>query len=106
MGGRQHHRRRTAVRIRLQPAGGDNTPPISRDETWKGPFRAWRAQVVANLELVPKKILGNHNAHRVAANVLGTARAAAVPIEASDRIGPTRFELSAEDIPVSHEASS
>jgi ketopantoate hydroxymethyltransferase len=45
---------------------------------------------------------GHHRADRVAAQVFRAGGAAAVPVETSQRIGPTWLKLAAEHITVAH----
>src|SRR4051795_7557135 len=57
-------------------------------------------QVVAELPLEGQEVRGHHGAHRVQAEVLGTARARAVAVEAGERLGAAELQRSAEHVPL------
>src|SRR4051795_11908410 len=57
-------------------------------------------QVVAELPLEGEEVRGHHGAHRVQTEVLGTARARAVAVEAGERLGAAELQRSAEHVPL------
>src|SRR3954451_3925543 len=57
-------------------------------------------QVVAELPLEGQEVRGHHGAHRVQAEVLRTARARAVAVEAGERLGAAELQRSAEHVPL------
>src|ERR1700744_1137924 len=103
--GREHDWRREAVLVGAQPVRRRDAPAVSWHETREAVLRHRRAQVVADAPLVLKELARHHRAAGVAAPVLWSGVAAAVPVEAGERVSSTWLKLAAEHIPVSHPRS-
>ena len=106
VGGGQHHRRRAAVLVGPQPVDRGDAPAVARHEPREVVLRHRRAEVVADRALVLEELGRDDGADRVAAEVLGTGGAAAVPVEAGHRVGAARLELAAEHVAVRHDVES
>src|ERR1700733_2482306 len=105
VGGREHDRRRETVLVGAQPVRRRDAPSVARHETREAVLRHRRAQVVADAPLVLEELTRHHRADGVAAPVLRSGVAAAVPVEAGERVSSTWLKLAAEHIPVSHPRS-
>src|SRR5690606_31103818 len=102
---REHDRCGGSDVARTQPVDRRDAPTVAGDETREVVVRHRRGEVVADAALVSEELGADDSTHRVAADVLGTCRAAAVAIEARERIGATRFELATQDVAIGHDAS-
>src|SRR3954452_4681604 len=100
--GSQHDRRVDTVLVRLTPAHRDHTPPITGLQASEPPLRYRRREVVADRPLVGEELLGHHSADGVQPDVLRTAGAGPVTVEAGHRIRTARLEFSAEDVAFRH----
>ncbi len=80
----EDHLRGVPGLVGLLPTRGAEAPAVSRQET--GEPGARRRQVVAGLSRELEELGGHHGAHGVDAHVVGTGVAAAVPVEAGERI--------------------
>src|SRR5512133_888507 len=96
----EHHRRRAAGSVRLQPARRAHAPVIAGRQAREAPLRSRRGEVVAG-DGAELEELGRHDrADRVAPDVLGPRRAAAVAVEAGHRIARAGQQLAADDVEV------
>jgi hypothetical protein len=102
VGGGQHDVRGRPVTVGPQPVRGGHAPPVAGDQAGESVLRRRRGQVVADAALVRQELDRHHGADRVAARVLGAGCAAAVPVEASDRVAATGLQLAAEHITIHH----
>jgi hypothetical protein len=91
--------------VRAQPVRGRHAPAIARDQTGEPVLRHRGDEVVPDSALVLEELRAHHRADRVAAEVFRTGVAAAVAVEARDRIGAARFQLSAQHVPLGHARS-
>src|ERR1700733_8381447 len=105
VGRREHDRRREAVLVGAQPVRRRDAPAVSWHETGEPVLRHRRAQVVADAPLVLKELAGHHRADSVTAAVRRSSVAAAVPVEAGERVSSTWLKLAAEHVPVTHPMS-
>jgi len=74
----QHHGWGHAGFQSFQPSVNTQTPPRTRLEAGKTPFRAWRDQVIASRQAEIQKSLGHSRTNQVLANVVRVRAAAAV----------------------------
>ena len=102
VGGGEHDRRGHAVVVGLLPPRRHHAPPVTGREPGEVPLRSRGRQVVADLQLVLEELRGDHRAHRVQADVVGPAGAAAVAVEAGHRVGAAGLELPAQDVALAH----
>src|SRR3954470_20270890 len=84
VGGCENHRCRHSGLVGLEPPQRHHAPAIARHETRKVVLGSRSDEVVADRLLVREELRGYDGADRVAADVLGTTRAAAVAIEPGD----------------------
>ena len=89
---------------RSQLTRGD-APAIAGHEAGEAVQRHRRREVVADRALVLEELRRDDGADRVAAEVLGAGAAAAVAVEASQRVGPAGLELASEDVAIRHARS-
>ena len=87
MGGGQHDRRGTPILVGPKPVGGGDAPPVTRHQAREPELGSRRRQVVADRALMLEELGGHDGADGVPADVLGPRRAAAVAVEAGDRVG-------------------
>ena len=97
IGGRQHHRWSYSSLVRLKPALGDHTPPVA----WLEPRKAERGrrsdQVVADAALLPQEFRRHHCTYQMNGLIWSTG-AAAIAIEAGNRIRAAALQCAAKDI--------
>jgi catechol 2,3-dioxygenase-like lactoylglutathione lyase family enzyme len=105
VGGGEHDRRGEAVLVGAQPVRRGDAPPVARDEAREAELRHRGDQVVADTPLVLEELARHHRANGMTAQVLRTRGAAAVPVEAGERVSSTRLKLAAEHIPFTHPSS-
>src|SRR5438067_733560 len=105
MGGGQHHGRGDAVAVGPQPVGRGHAPAVPGHQPGEGELGDRGAEVVADPALVVEELGGHHGADRVTAPVLRPGVAAAVPVEAGDRVRAARLQLAAQHIPGAHGSS-
>src|SRR5580693_7062516 len=86
VGGGQHHGRGDTFVVRPQPVGRGHAPAVPRHQPGESELRSRTAEVVADPALVVKELGGYHRADRVTAAVFLAGVAAAVPVEAGDRV--------------------
>ena len=98
----EHYGRGGAIAVGLQPVGGRHAPPVPRDQAREPELGHRRREVVAGPALVLEEFRGHHRADRVATEVLWSGGTASVPVETSQRIGPTWLKLAAKHITVAH----
>src|SRR3954452_15035165 len=89
---------RRAVAVGSQPVDRGHAPAVARLEAGEAVRGHGRAQVVADLALVLQELRRDDRAEGVAAAVVGPRAAAAVAVEARERVGSARLELAAEDV--------
>lgn len=83
--------------MRLKPAFGNHAPPVARSQTRKAVRGRWRDQVIADAPLMIEK-LGSHHCADQMDGLIWSTSAAAVAIEARDRVCAAALEFTAEDI--------
>ena len=83
----EHDVRRGAVLVGAQPVDRRDAPAVAGHEAREAVQRHRRREVVADAALVVEELLGHDRADRVAAEILGSGAAAAVAVEAGQRIG-------------------
>ena len=98
VGRRQEHRRRDVVVVGLQPSRCHHAPAVPGVQAGEAELGHRRLQVVADGTLVEQEVLGHHGAHRMEPDVLLAARAAAVAVEAGQRLGAAGFDRTAENV--------
>ena len=105
MCGGQDHGGGEPVLVGAEPVGRGHAPSVTRDEPRKVVLRHCRGQVVPDAALVIEKLLSDHCADGMTADVsiIGVTRAVAE--EPGDRISPAWFEVAAEDIAIGHAPS-
>src|SRR4051794_34851694 len=86
VGGGEHDGAGSAVQMSLEPAYGDDAPSVARVQPGEVPFGVRGDEIVADVELVLEELARHDGADRVAADVLRSAGAAAVAVEAGDRV--------------------
>jgi hypothetical protein len=89
-------------RARLEgflPAGRAEAPTVTRDEPRKSMCGHGRAEVVAVRPGELEEFVGHDCAHGVDAVVISAGVAAAVTVEARERVEAARFEVPTEDVP-------
>ena len=96
--GGEHHRRCGAVTVGVEPPRCADAPAVAGLEAGKAVLRHRCHEVVAASELMLEELRGHHSAHRVGAQVIRARRAAAVAIEAGERVAATLLEWTAEHI--------
>ena len=99
---REHDVGGRAVAVRAQPVDRGDAPAVAGHEAGEAVERHRRREVVADRALVLEELGGHDRADRVAAEVLGPGAAAAVAVEARDRVGPAGLEVAAEDVAFWH----
>jgi hypothetical protein len=102
---RQDHVRGGPVSMRAQPVDRRHAPPITRHQSGEPVLWHRRRQIVADRSLVLEKFAGDDSADGVTARVFGARCAAAITIEACDRIRATRLQLTTKDVTVGHGTS-
>src|SRR5450755_164322 len=102
MGGGQHDVRRGAIMVGPQPVSRRHAPAVARHEPGKLKLRSRGAEVVADAALMLQEPGGHDRADRVVADVLRPGVAASVAIEAGDRVGAARFQLTTQHVSVVH----
>jgi len=98
----QYHRCGAAVLVSAKPVPRGDTPPVAGHQAGESVLRHRCGQVVADRALMLEEVRGHDGADDVQADVLRTGRAAAVSVEAGDRVGATRFQLATEHVAISH----
>jgi hypothetical protein len=81
----------------LKPTLGNHTPAITGLQTRKAVRGHWRDQVVPDAPLVLEEFRCYHGAHQMDCLIWSEA-AAAIAIEACDRLGTAGLQFAAEDI--------
>lgn len=105
VGGRQHDEGGGAVAVGPQPVDRGHAPAIAGNEPGEVVLGDRRGEVVADAALVLEEFGGDHGADGVAAPILGSGRAAPVPVEARQRVGAARLQRAAQHISISHPCS-
>ena len=105
MGGGKHNRRGAAVVVGSQPVDGGDAPAVSRHEAGETVLRHRLREVVADGALVLQELGGHDGADGVQSDVLGTRRAAAVTVEAGERIVAARFKRATQRVAICHRFS-
>ena len=100
MGGGEDHGRGAAGVVGLEPARGAHAPAVAGLEARKSRLRARRRQIVSGLATEREELRVDDRADRVAAQVLGPRRAAAVAEEAGQRPARAFEQRAADDVPV------
>src|SRR5918998_1325018 len=100
--GGEHDVRRRAVLVGVQPVRGGHAPAIAGRQARESEERHGRDEVVADPALVLEELGGDNRADRVAATVLRAGRAAAVAVEARQRVGAAWLQVAAEDVALGH----
>ena len=98
VGRRQHDRRRHPGLERLLPARGAQAPLVAGLQSREAELGVRRRQVVADRGREGQELRGDPGADRVHAHVLGAGVAAAVAVEAGQRVEVAGLELFAEDV--------
>ena len=75
----QMDKRCTALVVGLDEPGGAQTPPVTGFQTGKIELGAWRAQVIAHVFRIRKKLGGHNRTYRVAAAIFRAGIASSVP---------------------------
>ena len=83
--------------MRLQPALGNHAPPVARSQTWKAERGRRRDQVITDTPLLLQEFRRHHSAHQMCSLIWSTG-AAAVAIEAGNRVCAAVLQFVAEDI--------
>jgi hypothetical protein len=83
--------------VRLKPAFGNHAPPVARSQTRKAVRGRWRDQVIADAPLLIEEF-GSHHCADQMDGLIWSTRAAAIAIEARDRVGTAALQFAAEDI--------
>jgi hypothetical protein len=83
--------------VGLKPALGNHTPPVARLQTRKPERWRRRDQVVADAPLLPQELRGDHCTHQMN-GLIWSGGAAAIAIEAGNRVCATALQFAAEDI--------
>jgi hypothetical protein len=81
----------------LSPTFGNHTPPIAGLQTRKAKLGSRRDQVIADASLVLQEFRGNHCADQMG-GLIRSGAAAAIAIEARDRIRAAGLQLCTKDI--------
>src|ERR1700694_3301597 len=105
VGGGQHYRGGAAFAVGLEPVRGGDAPAVAWHEAGEPVLGYRRRQVVADGALVLQELGGHDGADGVPAEVLGPGRAAAVAVEAGERVGAARFERAPQHVVVRHRHS-
>ena len=105
VGGSEHDWGSCTVVVGAQPVRGGDTPAIPWRQTRKAKPRHRSREVVTDATLMVQELGGHHRADRVAAEVLGPARAASVSVEAGEGVGATRLQYLTQHIVIGHPRS-
>lgn len=92
---RENHVRGRAIAMGTKPVGGRHTPPIPRRQAAKPVLGCRRAEVVANGDLMLKKLGGDDCADGVTPPVFRPRGAASIAVEAREGLKSARLQLSA-----------
>ena len=98
----KHYRSGAAVLIGQEPVRGRDAPTISWHQAGEAVFRSRRGQVVSDRALVLQKLGGHDGADGVPPEIFCPGCTAAVAIEAGERFGTARFQLSTEHVAIGH----
>jgi hypothetical protein len=93
-----------ALFVRAQPGVGRHAPAVPGLEAGKVVLGRRRAQVIPDAPLILEKFSGHDGADRVTPQVTGAGTAAAVAVEAGERVGAARLERAAEHIALHRES--
>lgn len=97
VGGCQYHWWSYTSLVGLKPALGNHTPPVAGLQTRKPERGRRRDQVVPDAPLLPQELRGHHCAHQMN-GLIWSSGAAAIAIEAGNRVCATALQFAAEDI--------
>lgn len=100
MGGSEYDGRCRTGFVGFLPTLRAHAPPVARTQTAEPIRGACRAQVVARLSLLGEELAGDDHAHGVVAEILRSCVAAAVSVEAGQRLGAADFQLAAEYVAI------
>ena len=81
----------------LKPTLSNHAPAIAGSQTRKAVLGHWRDQVIADAPLVFEESRGYHRAHQMN-RLVRPGSAAAIAIEACDRVRTTGLEVATQDI--------
>ena len=104
VGGGENDECGDALFVRAQPRVGRHAPAVAGLESGKVVLGRRRAQVVADAPLIFEKLPGHDGADRVTSEVTRAGAAAAVTVEAGERVGAARLERAAEHIALHRES--
>ena len=84
--------------VGLQPADGDDAPPVAGLQAREAVLGPRRGQVVAEVLLHLQEVGRDDGADGVRAQVLGAGAAVPVPVEAGQRLGAARLQWAAQHV--------